>query len=289
MRKLGLTILGVMMACSLFCGCNRARNLSIEKMNQGIRQTRDKQFRSALESFAEAAALDPSHSKPLYYRGMVEFQKLDHVDQAEVDLRKAVQLDPDEGEYHYLLGQVLERKDDHTGAVVEFTEASKCSPDHGESQLRLGMSLEKIGRIDDAQAAYRQAILVNPYLPEAYNMLGNLYARYEKNDHAAQVLEQGIKHNGSFAANYRELGMVYQTQKRYGEAAQQFEKAILLDPSHPGDFFNLGMTYASNNDAPNAIKNLRLFLQRGNTPENLMRLQIAQDTIDKLEGKKRPQ
>lgn len=268
---------------ALSTGCNQERNESIRLMNKGIEYYKRNKPTEALDQLAEAAEVDPSNDRAIFYQGLIEYQRLGRYDQGEKNIRRAIELNADDYEYHYHLGALLLRKKEYAQAVHAFEKAIELEPDHAESHLRLGQALEGLGKYDRAQEEYAAAIRANPRLAEAYHALGGLYLRFEQYAHAAQVLKNGIENNPAYAGNYRELGLVYQAQNRFDDAVAQFERARSLDPGDATLLFNLGMTHASNDNAQKALQFLENYLVNRTAAEDPVRVRMAQEKIARLE------
>ena len=273
----------------LATGCNQHRNESIRLMNQGIAAAKRDKATAAVDFLGQATLKDPKNHKAFFYKGLVQYQKLGELAKGEADLRRAIEIDATDLDYHYHLGLVLLGKKEWVQAVDAFEHAIKLQADHSESHIRLGVALEHLEKFDRAQESYHQAVKLDPRRPEGYNSLGNLYRRFEKLSHAAQVFKNGIENNPTFARNYADLGVVYQALKRYDDAIAQFRKALELDRGDSGILFNLGMAYLSSDDRSAALRHLKRYLSHKNAGEDPIRIRVAQNMIARLEAGQTPQ
>jgi Tfp pilus assembly protein PilF/TolB-like protein len=71
--------------------------------------------------------------------------------EAQADLRRAVELDPDEDDYPFNLGLLAIRAKDFAGAASNFREAIEREPDNPEDRAFLIWSLEKSGKKEEAE------------------------------------------------------------------------------------------------------------------------------------------
>jgi tetratricopeptide (TPR) repeat protein len=69
---------------------------------------------------------------------------------AETDLKRAVDLDPDEDDYPFNLGLLALRADDFAAAAEYFREASERRPENPEDRALLILALEKAGKKPEA-------------------------------------------------------------------------------------------------------------------------------------------
>ena len=279
-RRLAWVALVLLALCA---SCNQERNESIRLMNRGLEYVERGDMGKAVTFLDKASQADETNDRAFFYLGMIQYQKLGLVDKAEFNLRKAIDLNNEDYEYHYHLGSLLSKTRKWVAAINAFEAALQLKPDHSQSHYRLARALEIEAQFDRAQAEYVEAIKANPRFPEAYNALGNLYVRFEKYAHAIQVFKNGIENNPKEPTNYNDLGLVYSKQKRYDEAILQFQHALERKRSYVGAMFNLGMAYAHNEDKSSAVKHLEGYLSRQSSGEDPSRVQAAQEMIYKLQ------
>jgi len=84
---------------------------------------------SAVQYLSRAAAGDPANAGAVFYLGLADL-KLNRVDEAEANLRRAIVLAPTTPNYHFALGMVLKVKGDGPGAMAEFTKELQLNPEH---------------------------------------------------------------------------------------------------------------------------------------------------------------
>src|SRR5260370_28813402 len=70
---------------------------------------------------------------------------------AQTDLRRASEIDPDEGDYPFNRGLFALRASDFAAAAGYFREASQREPDNPEDRALLIQSLEKAGKKEEAE------------------------------------------------------------------------------------------------------------------------------------------
>src|SRR5579885_3575062 len=76
---------------------------------------------------------------------------------AETDLRRAMELGPDEDDYPVNLGLLALRANDFKAAAVDFREAIEREPDNPEDRSLLIYALEKAGKQDEAEEERSEA------------------------------------------------------------------------------------------------------------------------------------
>ena len=126
---------------------------------------------SAAESeMRRALALKPS-AETYFEMGLIEGQ-LSKLDDAAVEFRRALQLNPRSAQAHLMLGVTLRRKGDLVGALSQFRKAVELDPKDPEAQTDLGVGLKAAGDLTGAIAAFRRAIELKPDFEKARYNLG---------------------------------------------------------------------------------------------------------------------
>jgi len=160
----------------------------------------------------------------------------DHqVSPALTSLKEAVQLDPNNANFHNVLGIIYLEIRQPVDAEAEFRKAVELDPGYGEAVHNLGLSFAEQGRYEDAIVQYREAISMPIYpTPEVgyYNM-GRAYAQIGKPREAEEALKMAIRLEPKLGAAYYQLGVVLASTGRRQEAKENFQKARDLDPASP--------------------------------------------------------
>ena len=150
-------------------------------------------------------------------------------------LREALQLDPENAQYHNTLGVVLLNLGRPLDAQAEFqtaTDLDKLSPDF---QHNLGITLAQHNRFEDPNAAYKKAVTYPTYTtPEiAYYNMGEAYIRLGKPQEAQESFRAAIQLEPTMVAAHYGLGLALSQGGRRDEAKAAFRQARDLDPASP--------------------------------------------------------
>ena len=150
-------------------------------------------------------------------------------------LKEALQLDPDNAQYHNTLGLVLLNLGRPVEAQAEFQTAidlDKASPDF---QHNLGIALAQQNRLEDAIAAYKKALTFPTYTtPEvAYYNMGEAYIRLRKPQEAQESFRAAIQLEPTMVAAHYGLGLALSQGGRKDDAKAAFRQARDLDPASP--------------------------------------------------------
>src|SRR3990170_736720 len=150
-------------------------------------------------------------------------------------LREALQLDPDNTQYHNTLGLVLLNLGRPVDAQAEFQTAIDLDKSSPDLQHNLGIALAQQNRFDDAIAAYRKALAYPTYTtPEvAYYNMGEAYIRLGKPQEAQESFRAAIQLEPTMVAAHYGLGLALSQGGRRDEAKASFRQARDLDPASP--------------------------------------------------------
>jgi len=131
-------------------------------------------------------------------------------DTARDDLKRAIQLDPNSYQAHFLLGNVLLKMNDTDAGVAEYRLAAALKPDQPRTYYQIAISLEA------------------------------------KNDQAGEesMLEQALAVDGHYAPAHAEMGRILLSQNHIADAVTQLNLAIQDNPSLEQSYFLLAKAYA---------------------------------------------
>ncbi len=118
------------------------------------------------------------------------------LDNAILNLKKALAYNFDNDFPHYLLGTVLLRQNKLEEATEEISTALKIKDNNGDGHFALGLIYTKLKRYADAEAEFRQAVSFDPGNGEAHYNLAIIYASTEppKKDLAKNHYREAISH-----------------------------------------------------------------------------------------------
>ena len=186
--------------------------------NAGKRAVRAKDYQTAVTSFNEAAALEPEQhvvwANLALAEGSLALAKAGAERKRILDLcfahyRKALELDPENANYHNNLGLALAKSGQLEEGAAELEKAAALDPlKAGTYFFNLGAVMVNTGRSQDAVSAFRKATEVQPDYALAYYQLAT-----------ALVGSAKIKEDGSV--------------ETVAGTVEAFQKYLELDPNGP--------------------------------------------------------
>jgi tetratricopeptide (TPR) repeat protein len=131
-------------------------------------------------------------------------------DAARSDLEKAISIDPNSYQAHFLLGNVLLKQ----------------------------------GRTDQAVSEYRRATELAPNQPRAYYQLALIFR--DKSDEASeeQLLSKALAADARYAPAHYEMGSILMSRNQLPDAVGQLSLAVQLNPNIEQAYFLLAKAYA---------------------------------------------
>jgi protein O-mannosyl-transferase len=154
-----------------------------------------------------------------------------HVDDAIIHLRKALELNPNDPMAHYNLGSALIQGKQTDEGIVELKRAMEIDPNNPAASYNLGNSLVQAGRVNEGIAYLKKTLEFNPYYAEACYNLGNAYLQKKQIDDAIAQYQKALEINPDYAEALSNLGNAFYAKGRLDDAVAQYKKALAIDPS----------------------------------------------------------
>ncbi len=138
---------------------------------------------------------------------------------------------------HFAAGQLLEGKSQIQQAIIQYRKALDLNPKFIGAHNRLAICLDRIGRHTEAESAFRRAIKVDPKLAYLRNNLAfSLMAQKRWRD-SERELRAALQLKPDYQRARVNLGIVMSRLARREEAFQQFQMVLGDARAH----FNMGL------------------------------------------------
>ncbi|TMG81807.1 MAG: tetratricopeptide repeat protein, partial [Betaproteobacteria bacterium] len=180
---------------------------------------------------------------------------------------RALDLDPDNAEASFHLGNRLRERGEHAAAIIHYERALSSAPGHTGVLNNLGLALDEIGEHEPAEECYRRVLAADPDHADALANLANLlsareaiqettavydrlfairrdwpasvWIRRAMAQNRAQDLKGAIESYGEAARLAPDdmqvqlhLGTLYVQQRRFSDGEAALRRALDLDPGN---------------------------------------------------------
>lgn len=138
-------------------------------------------------------------------------------------------------------------------ALRELREAIRVNPDNGEWHFNLGLTLDALGRLDEAIESFDTAIDLQGEDVEALNVLGCALSRKGEHDRALRCFDRAEEVDPSDPASYANRIGTFAELKRFDDAETMFYLAMQIDSTHARAYYNMGQCQLEQNQYDKAL------------------------------------
>ena len=266
-----------------------SQNASIQTLlEQGHEQLDRGKYQAALETFQQAAILEPQNPQVLYGLGLacyklyehhesvkyldraVEIQKdyipalaqrglaykqLNQNDNAKTDFERAIEIKPKDYEDWQGRSTALAELQQYEEALVSIDKAVKLKPDSHEAWMYHGISLASLGRHEQAVASTDKAVKLKPDSHEAWMYHGISLASLGRQEEAFVSIDKAVKLKPDSHQAWMYHGISLGNLDRQGKekAINSFDKAIELKADFHTAWMYRGITLANLNRLQEAV------------------------------------
>ncbi len=155
-------------------------------------------YKAADQAYQDALRANPKNVNARTNLAGLKLQ-LKQYDEAAVELRRCLVLDPDDGLTLYRLGICYYQQGKASEAEAQFEKSLIKKPDNARAHHYLGIIASKNSKREKAEAEFKSALAIDPNYGDAHFNLAVLYATAEPPNwdlarkHYADALTKGIK------------------------------------------------------------------------------------------------
>ena len=232
--------------------CKLAPDLVLSQANLFFLLTGTNRWEEARPLLRRIEQLDATGVMANFARGSMNWHD-GNLDEATILLRKALELDPDQGEADLLLGYIYWQR-------AQFRPALTCYRDALNGRLRT----EDIQNAHDAVAALDEAIeadarVARSHPATASGFLERAQARWRNGDMDAVLgdFDQAVRLNPKYFEAYRDRGVLYRERGQFDQAIFDFTAAARLNEQDYNVFEQRGAVYLVTGRFENAAADFR--------------------------------
>ncbi|MBI2825869.1 MAG: tetratricopeptide repeat protein [Planctomycetia bacterium] len=217
------------------------------RVNLGSLLDSQSRYDEAYEQFKTALAIKPDDSAVQGNMGHILLELGDRdgfqpgqLQAALAHYRKAVSLDPNDGEAQNGLGFALLRVNRPHDAKEHFAYASGLRPGFANPRYGSGTVLLGEGKWGEAIAQFDEALRLKPEYADAHQALALALAKKGELDRAADHLAEAIRLDPDFVEAHQTLGDLLRQQGKRRPAAKHYGEVVRLAPANVEALVALG-------------------------------------------------
>jgi tetratricopeptide (TPR) repeat protein len=159
---------------------------------------------------------------------------------AEADYKRAIELQPNNGDAHRRLGMAYEMNGQLNDSLAELQKAAQVQPDNVRNHRELGTFFTNRGRYEEALTEFQEMAALAPNSPDSHYVLGTGLENLNRFAEAKRELRTAIRLQDSSSVE-NELAAVFLRTGKNQEAASAYRQAIALGPETVRLWLGLGI------------------------------------------------
>lgn len=162
------------------------------------------------------------------YPGVAGVNSSEAMNRAMDALMKAIELKPEMGEAHVMLGGVRMEKWDFAGGEAEMRKGVSLSPNYGTGHHWYSHLLLYLGRYDEAIVEANKMLELDPLSPAANLHMGYTYEAMRDWDHAIEQMHKTLSLDPNYVSAHQTLGRSYLGKGLDREGVAELRRAAEL-------------------------------------------------------------
>jgi tetratricopeptide (TPR) repeat protein len=180
------------------------------------------------------------------------------VDRAQLDLQRALQVDPSQGDavaLQAIVALTQNRKDEADELIRQAVGLSPTSP-----VVKLSLSYVRQAHFDlqSALTSVEEAVRLDPKNALPWARLSDLHLSFGYLDKALEAAQEAVARNPHLSLTQTVLGFAYLMQIKINESKEAFEKAISLDQADPLPRLGLGLAKIRDGDLEDGRREIEI-------------------------------
>jgi protein O-mannosyl-transferase len=190
---------------------------------------RNRDYRDEIALWSSTIACIPENGRGHFNLGTV-YLDAGRIDEAIVELRRAVELQPTFPDARFSLGNAFRLKGDVERALAEYERTLRLDPHHAGTHNNLAVILDDRGDTAAAVPHYRQALKGDPRSAQLQANYAGVHARAEDWAGATARYRKAIRIDPSYAPAHLGLGLCLEQQGETAAAIAALRTALRLEP-----------------------------------------------------------
>jgi tetratricopeptide (TPR) repeat protein len=210
----------------------------------------------ALEDYNQAIAIQPGYGDALNNRGVLSEER-GELEAAQVDFEAAAMASPSLARAHANLAGVLLLRHEYDRALEEIRRALQLDPQEKVAFNVRGLVYTDRGDYEGAIREFNEALRLAPEYPIALNNRGNAYAHLGRFEQAIADYNRALTQYARYPEALNDRGYSYFQLKQVAKAVADYREALSLRPNYLDAHTNLAVACDSAGDVSCAVSNYR--------------------------------
>ncbi len=191
-----------------------------------------------IQAFKRALALDPNHAKSYHRLGF----RAEDAKEAERLVRKALEFDPFNADWHNDLASTLYYQGRYEEAFAELRRSIELEPELVFNHYRMGFwATYDLGRLDEGLIHLRKAYALDPHLGNLIMLIGGTYADFGAWEEALAWTERALERSPGNALVPYSYYQIYYAMGEKDKALKYLRQAVDMEPDFSFSLHALGL------------------------------------------------
>jgi tetratricopeptide (TPR) repeat protein len=201
--------------------------------------------------------LDPNSGSAHRELGWIEWRYEWDFPAAERDLKKALDLSPNDASAHDIYALFLKSMGRYQEALAQSNRAIELNPMEPYSRANAGSLLAMTKRYEEANLQFQRGIQVNPQEPYVWERLGPVLLMQGMKEEAIEALEKARDYSGGQQDKIAWLGYAYALSHREAHARRMLDQLMGMKANHRYvSEFHMALIYLALKDRQSCLNSL---------------------------------
>ncbi|MCL5961083.1 MAG: tetratricopeptide repeat protein [Chloroflexi bacterium] len=233
----------------------------------------------AAECYRQATTL--RSDEPVYRRNLAMVLAGTHRREAQEEMERAVAMRPEEAEWRWELGALLEDSGDLERALAEYQQAIDRSTGRSKYYRSLGSLARRLGRLSQASDALSRAISLEP-IADNYGEMSRLRLKEGRVPDALRNADRALKLAPDDPAHRLGHAVALKFSGQTEKALTTLERLVAEQPQYAAAYFELGLLVEEVGRVEQALK---LFTRAVELRDNDLEYRLALARANRLVGR----
>jgi tetratricopeptide (TPR) repeat protein len=216
-----------------------------------------RQYEKAIEQYKILLKNDYFDPSEIYMYISFEYENLGNYNKAIANLKKAIELDPDNDSILYEIGYCFEVVNRTEDSIKFFLQYIDRNPYSEAAWFNLGIAYSNIELYEKSIEANEYVIAINDGFSSAYFNKANALANLNRFDEAITVYEETLELEDAESTTYFYIGECYEKMANKEKAMYYYKKAVELDDSFSEAWMGIGSIHEEDGNAKEALFYMR--------------------------------